>query len=49
MIEKIQVIIIESNGVTKAKTVLEVDRRKLSQKRLEVVKGNILKALGVKV
>jgi len=47
MIEKIQVVIIETNGVTKAKSTYEVGRRKLSQKRLEEIKGKILKALGV--
>jgi len=49
MIEKIQVVIIENNGVTKSKSTFEVDKRKLSQKRLEEIKSDVLKALGVRV
>ena len=48
MIEKIQVVIIENNRVTKSKSVYEVRKKQLSQKRLEEIKEEILKALGVR-
>nr|ACV03451.1 unknown [Thermococcus sp. AMT11] len=48
MIEKIQVIIVKNEGATKVRNTYEVDKRKLSQKKLESISETILKTLGVK-
>lgn len=48
MIEKIQIVIIENVGKTKAKSIYEVDKKKLSQRRLEEIKKSILEILDIK-
>jgi len=47
MIEKIQVIIVKNEGATKVRNTYEVDKRKLSQKKLESISESILKIQGV--